>query len=95
LIGWDSKSAQSDDRNDDRDDDRDDGDDDNASSPSKTMEDSDSDCPAPELGFKGIKINPEAILKLPYKSTIAWFNNWIADLKRAFDGDLAKFPTSY
>jgi hypothetical protein len=55
---------------------------------------SDSDCPAPLPGYRGIKINPSDIPKLAYNSTVAQYNNWLADLKTGFDGDPARFPTS-
>ena len=55
---------------------------------------SDSDCPALLPNFKGIKIAPGDITKLRYKSTIAQYNNWLANLKHAFKGDPAKYPTS-
>jgi hypothetical protein len=57
-------------------------------------ENSDSDCPAPLPGYKGIRINPSDIPKLAYNSTVAQYNNWLADLKTGFDGDPARFPTS-
>src|SRR5204863_1693534 len=56
---------------------------------------SDSDCPVPLPNFKGIKISPSDIPKLQYNSTVAQYHNWLVDLKTAFDGDLAKFPTSH
>ena len=58
------------------------------------IENSDSDCPAPLPGYKGIKINASDIPKLAYNSTIAQYNNWLADVKTGFDGDPARFPTS-
>jgi hypothetical protein len=57
-------------------------------------ESSDSDCPTALPGYKGIKINPSDIPKLAYNSTVAQYNNWLADLKTGFDGDPARFPTS-
>ena len=45
-------------------------------------------------GAKGIKISPSDIPTLKYDSTVAQYNNWLTDLKTAFDGDPAKFPTS-
>src|SRR5216117_277092 len=55
---------------------------------------SDSDCPPPIQGHKGIKINASDIPKLAYNSTVAQYNNWLADVKTGFDGDPARFPTS-
>src|SRR5438034_712497 len=57
-------------------------------------ENSDSDCPVPPPDYRGIKINPSDIPKLAYNSTVAQYNNWLADLKIGFDGDPARFPTS-
>jgi hypothetical protein len=54
----------------------------------------DSECPTPEPGCKGIKFSPFDITKLHYNSTVAQYENWLFDLKRAFSGDPAKFPTS-
>jgi hypothetical protein len=54
----------------------------------------DSDYPAVPAGHKGIKINPSDITQLRYNSNIAQFNNWLADLRSAFRGDPAKYPTS-
>ena len=54
----------------------------------------DSDCPKPLPGLKGIKLNPSDITQLHYDSNIAQFNNWLKDLKLVFDGDLAKYPTN-
>jgi hypothetical protein len=54
----------------------------------------DSECPTPEPGRKGIKFSPSDITKLRYNSTVAQYENWLFDLKRAFSGDPAKFPTS-
>ena len=45
-------------------------------------------------GYRGIKFNVSDITKLRYDSTVAQFNNWLADLKSTFDGDPSKFPTS-
>jgi hypothetical protein len=59
-----------------------------------TQGDSDSDCPRPVPGAKGIKISASDIPQLKYDSTVAQYSNWLADLKTAFDGDPAKFPTS-
>jgi hypothetical protein len=81
LLGWNGASDESD-------------------GPSTPEEDStipvnsDSDCPAPLPGHKGIKINPSDIPKLAYNSTVAQYNNWLADVKTGFDGDPARFPTS-
>lgn len=55
---------------------------------------SDSECPTPAPGRKGMKFSPSDITKLHYNSTIAQYENWLFDLKRAFRGDPAKFPTS-
>jgi hypothetical protein len=54
----------------------------------------DSECPTPPLGHKGIKLNPSDVTQLRYDSNVAQFNNWLADLKSAFDGDVSKYPTS-
>jgi hypothetical protein len=54
----------------------------------------DSECPAPLPGVKGIKFNPSDITQLRYDSNVAQFNNWLEDLKSAFDGDPGKYPTS-
>jgi hypothetical protein len=54
----------------------------------------DSDCPEAFPGSKGIKFSPSDITRLQYKSNVAQFNNWLQDLKTAFDGDPAKYPTS-
>jgi len=54
----------------------------------------DSDCPASIPGQKGLKFNPSDISRLRYDSNIAQFNNWLQDLKAAFDGDPAKYSTS-
>src|SRR5436189_5174325 len=43
----------------------------------------------------GIKISPLVIIQLKYDSTMTQYSNWLADLKTAFDGDPAKFPTSH
>jgi len=55
---------------------------------------SDSEYPVPALGRKGMKFTPSDITKLYYNSTVAQYENWLFDLKRAFRGDPAKFPTS-
>jgi hypothetical protein len=40
-------------------------------------------------------VNPKMrITKLRYNSTVAQYENWLFDLKRAFRGDPTKFPTS-
>src|SRR5438045_9288677 len=52
------------------------------------------DCPVLLPNSKGIKISPSDIPKLWYNSTVAQYHNWLVNLKTAFDGDLAKFPTS-
>jgi len=57
-------------------------------------ESSDSECPIPAPGRKGMKFAPSDITKLRYNSTVAQYENWLFDLKRAFRGDPAKFPTS-
>jgi hypothetical protein len=54
----------------------------------------DSECPKSIPGHKGIKLNPSDITQLRYDSNVAQFNNWLEDLKSAFDGDPAKYPTS-
>jgi len=84
LIGWDGESS-------------DDGNNNNRPESSNTADihsDSDSDCPAAPEGFKPIKISPSDIPKLQYESTVAQYNNWLVDLKTAFDGDPAKYSTS-
>lgn len=86
LIGWDGESVEDEGNND--------TDEDPEPSNILNLNDSDSDCPAPLPGFKGIKISPSDIPKLRYKSTVAQYNNWLVDLKTAFDGDPTKFPTS-
>lgn len=55
---------------------------------------SDSECPTPAPGRRGMKFSPSDITKLCYNSTVAQYENWVFDLKRAFRGDPAKFPTS-
>ena len=57
-------------------------------------ESSDSECPTPAPGRKGMKFAFSDITKLRYNSTVAQYENWLFDLKRAFRGDPAKFPTS-
>ena len=57
-------------------------------------ENSDSDCPTAIPGYRGIKINPSDISKLTYNSTVAQYNNWLADLKTSFDENPIKFPTN-
>jgi hypothetical protein len=52
---------------------------------------SDSECPTPAPGCKGMKFAPSDITKLRYNCTIAQYENWLFDLKRAFRGDPAKF----
>ena len=54
----------------------------------------DSDCPQTVAHRKGLKFNVSDITRLRYNSNVAQFNNWLADLKSAFDGDSAKFPTN-
>jgi hypothetical protein len=54
----------------------------------------DSECSRPVPGYKGIKFNASDITQLRYDSNVAQFNNWIEDLKSAFDGDPSKYPTS-
>ena len=53
----------------------------------------DSDYPTPITGQKGLRFNSSDITKLRYDSNVAQYNNWLIDLKAAFDGDPAKFPT--
>src|SRR5215471_7563429 len=55
----------------------------------------DSECPDPIPSHKGIKFNPSDITRLRYDSNVAQFNNWLEDLKSAFDGDPSKFYTSH
>jgi len=56
---------------------------------------SNSNCLAPLLDYKSIKINLLDISKLAYNSTIIQYNNWLVDLKTDFDKDPARFPTSH
>src|SRR5436190_3906231 len=84
LIGWDGMSDRASDR----------ADTPENTIPPRNRDDSDSDCPAPLSGAVGIKISPSVITQLKYDSTVAQYSNWLADLKTAFDGDPAKFPTS-
>src|SRR5436190_18947749 len=86
LIGWDGESDDGNNRNSERNNDTLTADNSNPSS--------NSDCPVPLPNFKGIKISPLDIPKLQYNSTVAQYNNWLVDLKTAFDRDSAKFPTS-
>jgi len=87
LIGWDGESDGGNDKENGR-----------GNNDTSTLDDndpsSDSDCPVPLPNFKGIKISPSDIPKLRYNSTVAQYNNWLVDLKTAFDGDPAKFSTS-
>ena len=83
LLGWDGESDSGNDKGND-----------DVSMPDSGNAGTDSDCPAPLPNFKGIKISPSDIPKLRYNSTVAQYNNWLVDLKTAFDGDPAKFPTS-
>jgi hypothetical protein len=55
---------------------------------------SDSECPTPAPGCRDMKFTPSDITKLCYNSTVAQHENWVFNLKRAFRGDPAKFPTS-
>ena len=55
----------------------------------------DSNCLEAPSGQRGIKFSASDITKLCYDSNIAQFNNWLEDLKVAFDGDPAKFHTSH
>src|SRR5436190_15233501 len=87
LIGWDGKSDDGNNRNSERNNDTLMADN---SNPSSNL-----DCPVPLPNFKGIKISPSDIPKLQYNSTVTQYNNWLVDLKTAFDGDSAKFPTSH
>jgi hypothetical protein len=92
LLGWDGTSDHaSGDENNDNDNPAD----------SRTIgdlitprDDSDSDCPIALPGFKGFKVSPSNLPQLEYDSTVAEYSNWLTDLKTAFDGDPAKFPTS-
>jgi len=59
----------------------------------------DSDCPQTVAYRKGLKFNVSDIIRLCYNSNVAQFNNWLADLRSAFDGDPfdgdpAKFSTN-
>src|SRR5436190_14288577 len=87
LIGWDGESDGGNDKEKGR-----------GNNDTSTLDDndpsSDSDCPVPLPNFKGIKISPSDIPKLRYNSTVAQYNNWLVDLKTAFNGDPAKFSTS-
>jgi hypothetical protein len=84
LLGWDGESDGRNEANDSE----------SFATPNNSDSEADSECPAPFPGCKGIKISPSDIPKLRYNSTIAQYNNWLVDLKTAFDGDPAKFPTS-
>src|SRR5436190_19118143 len=86
LIGWDNESDDSNNRNSERNNDTLTADNSNSSS--------NLDCPVPLPNYKGLKISPSDIPKLQYNSTVAQYNNWLVDLKTAFNGDPAKFPTS-
>src|SRR5438477_4609159 len=86
LIGWDGESDDGNNRNSERNND--------ALTADNSDPSSDSDCPVPLPNFKGIKISPSDIPKLRYNSTVAQYNNWLVDLKTAFNGDPAKFSTS-
>ena len=93
LLGWNGESDQGNNEPDHGNDDGDDSDDPESPEPAPDS-DLDSDCPPPLPGAKGIKISPSDIPKLAYNGTVAQYNNWLVDLKTAFDGDPAKFPTS-
>ena len=58
-------------------------------------ENSNSDCSTVLSDYREIKINSSDILKLAYNSTVAQYNNWLADLKTEFDEDSARFSTSH
>jgi hypothetical protein len=55
---------------------------------------SDSDCPVLIPGDKGIDITLSDIPKLRHNCTLAQYNNWLVDVKSAFEGYPARFPTS-
>ena len=55
---------------------------------------SNSDCFSLIQGHKDIKINTLNISKLTYNSTVAQYNNWLADVKTGFDKDSARFSIS-
>lgn len=54
----------------------------------------DSDCPEPMEGHRGTKFNPADLTKLRHNGDVAQYNNWIQDLRSAFDGDPARYPTN-
>lgn len=65
--------------------------------PSRTLSlanDGESDSECIETTRRGIKFSASDITRLKYDSTVAEFNNWLQDLKSAFDSDPAKFPES-
>ena len=45
--------------------------------PLNSNSETDSDCPTPLPGYKGIKISPSDIPKLWYNSTVAQYHNWL------------------
>ena len=53
----------------------------------------DSDCPRPS--YRGrIQFKSSEVTHLQYDSNIGQFNDWLIDLKTAFDGDPKKYPTN-
>src|SRR5579871_1364685 len=55
----------------------------------------DSECRTPFPGLKDINSTHQILCtQLRYDSNVTQFNNWLVDLKSAFDGDPAKYPTS-
>ena len=48
-------------------------------------------CSAFLSNHKNIKINASDILKLTYNSTIAQYNNWLANVKTNFNENFARF----
>jgi hypothetical protein len=67
---------------------------DNADTVDTELDSDNSACPVSVLGCRGIKFTPSDITKLCYNNTVAQYENWVFDLKKAFRGDSAKFPTS-
>ena len=53
-----------------------------------------SDYPKLIQGHKDIKINPLNIVKFRYNNNIGQFNNWLEDLKIAYDRNPAKYLTN-
>ena len=54
----------------------------------------DSECPKPIPGCQAIKVNTSDITRLRHDLSITKYNNWLSDLKSAFDITPARFPNS-